>query len=181
MTAPTGLTHAEAAQRHAADGPNEIRRQAATPVWRLIAVQFSSPLVLLLAGAAVLSGWVGEAVDALAVGLIVLLNGLVGFYQEYSAQNAVLALRAMTAPRARVVRDGEAHLLPSAEVVRGDLLLLEAGDVVAADADLVEAHQLATNEAPLTGESLPVEKQVGGWPTTPRSPSDGTACSRGRR
>jgi Ca2+-transporting ATPase len=131
-------------------------------VWRLLAVQFSSPLVLLLAGAAVLSGWVGEAVDALAVGLIVLLNGFVGFYQEYSAQNAVLALRAMTAPRARVVRDGEAHLLPSAEVVRGDLLLLEAGDVVAADADLVEAHQLATNEAPLTGESLPVEKQVGG-------------------
>ena len=156
----TGLSAADAARRLATDGTNEIARAQGTPAWRMLLAQFASPLVLLLVGACMLSVLLREVVDAIAIAAIVVVNGLIGFYQEYSAQNAVLALRAMTAPRARVLRDGHAAVVASSEVVRGDLLLLEAGDVVAADAQIVEAHALATNEAALTGESLPVDKST---------------------
>ena len=107
-----------------------------------------------------LSAALGDLVDAMAIGTIVLLNAVVGFVQEYRAERAVLALRKMTAPRARVMRDGHVTEVTAVDVVPGDLLLLEAGDVVAADADLVEAHVLTTLEAALTGESAPVEKNV---------------------
>jgi P-type Ca2+ transporter type 2C len=155
-----GLHPDEAARRLAASGPNEITREEGTPAWRMLAAQFTSPLVVLLLAACIVSIALGEGVDAIAIATIVLLNGLIGFYQEYSAQNAVMALRAMTAPRARVVRDGRTQLIASAEVVVGDLLALEEGDVVAADARVVEAHVLSTNEASLTGESLPIEKST---------------------
>ena len=168
----TGLSTAEAARRLAADGPNEIARADGTPAWRMLLAQFASPLVLLLVAACVVSVVLDEVVDAIAIASIVAINGLIGFYQEYSAQNAVLALRAMTAPRARVLRDGHAMVVASSEVVRGDLLFLEAGDVVAADAQIVEAHVLATNEAALTGESLPVDK------STDPSPSDAALGDR---
>ena len=116
--------------------------------------------MLLLLVACIGSAALGELIDSVAIGAIVVMNGLFGFYQEYGAQNAVLAMRAMTAPRARVLRDGEAVMRPSAEIVLGDILLLAAGDVVAADARLVEAHDLSTGEAPLTGESLPMAKST---------------------
>jgi P-type Ca2+ transporter type 2C len=157
---PRGLTTAEAASALLASGRNEIVRAKGTPAWRMLLRQFTSPLVVLLIAACIVSMALGELIDAIAILSIVVLNGLIGFYQEYSAQNAVLALRAMTAPRARVVRDGHATMVASAEVVEGDLLLLEEGDVVAADARVVEAHRLSTNEAALTGESLPVEKDT---------------------
>jgi Ca2+-transporting ATPase len=102
----------------------------------------------------------GQIADAIAIGIIVVVNGFVGFFQEYRAERAVLALRSMTAPRARVVRDGRPTVVPAAEVVPGDLLLLEAGDLVAADARVLEAHRLTVNEALLTGESAPVEKRA---------------------
>ncbi|MDP2315287.1 MAG: cation-translocating P-type ATPase [Pseudomonadota bacterium] len=162
-----GLTAADAAARLAERGPNEIRREAGTPVWRILARQFASPMIGLLAVAAVVAFVLGETVDAVAIVVIVALNGLVGFFQEHRAENAVLALRAMTAPRARVLRDGHAVVLPAREIVVGDLLLLEAGDLVAADARLVEAHALAVTEAALTGESMPVQKD-------PRPLSDAT-------
>ena len=95
---------------------------------------------------------------------ILVINALVGFFQEHRAERAISALRSMTAPRARVVRDGRAAVVPAAEIVPGDVLLLEAGDIVAADARLFEAHVLSTNEAPLTGESLPVEKRTDAAP-----------------
>ena len=114
-------------------------------------------MVAILAVAAMLSAALGDLVDAMAIGTIVLLNAVVGFVQEYRAERAVLALRKMTAPRARVMRDGHVTEVTAVDVVPGDLLLLEAGDVVAADADLVEAHVLTTLEAALTGESAPVE------------------------
>ncbi|MES1174964.1 MAG: cation-translocating P-type ATPase [Myxococcales bacterium] len=107
-----------------------------------------------------ISGAMGEVADAVAIGTIVVLNALVGFFQEYRAERAVLALRSMTAPRARVLRDGTPVSLPAATVVVGDVLLLEAGDIVAADARLFEAHALSINEAMLTGESVPAEKNV---------------------
>ncbi|MDP2308520.1 MAG: cation-translocating P-type ATPase [Pseudomonadota bacterium] len=157
-SAPTGLSGADAATRLAEAGANEIRREARTPRWRILARQFTSPMIALLAVAAGVAFALGQTVDAVAIVVIVAMNGLVGFFQEHRAENAVLALRAMTAPRARVLRDGHAVVVPAREIVVGDVLLLEAGDLVAADARLVEAHALGVNEAPLTGESMPVEK-----------------------
>lgn len=154
----TGLTAAEATAKLAEVGPNEIKREAATPMWRILVRQFMSLVIALLVVASIIALVLGEIADGIAIIAIVVLNGLIGFFQEYHAEKAVLALRAMTAPRARVVRDGHTVEVPAAEVVPGDLLQLEAGDLVAADAQLVEVHSLTVNEAALTGESVPVEK-----------------------
>jgi len=163
-----GLSGEEALVRLAKAGPNEIKRGETTSPWKLLAEQFGSPLIWLLLAASVISAFLGEVADAIAIGAILVINALVGFFQEFRAEKAMLALRSMTAPRARVRRDGHAVTVSAAEVVPGDVLLLEAGDIVAADARLVEAHTLSTNEAPLTGESTPVEK--GTAPVPPNAP-----------
>lgn len=155
-----GRTTEDAARRLAEHGPNEIKREQATSPWVILARQFKSAVIWLLLGACVISGVLGELADAIAIGSIVIVNALVGFFQEYRAERAVLALRSMTAPRARVIRDGRSAVIAAAEVVSGDVLVLEAGDIVAADARLIEANILTTNEAPLTGESAPVEKSI---------------------
>lgn len=164
MNAVMGLSTEEAARRLGEHGPNELRRKAGTPAWRLFAEQFKSPVVGLLLAACAVSAALGEIADAVAIGAIVVLNAVVGFMQEHRAERAILALRAMTAPRARVIRDGAGAVVPAAEVVPGDILVFEAGDIVAADAEVLEAHALATGEAPLTGESAPVEKRPGALP-----------------
>ena len=156
----SGLSTAEAARRLAVVGPNRIASEPPPSPWRLLWAQFNSPVIGLLAGAAVVSGALGQWVDALAIGAIVIVNGLIGFFLDYRAENALRALRDMTAPHARVRRDGHVREIPAAEVVPGDLLVLEAGDVVAADARLITAHDLSVNEAALTGESLPVDKSA---------------------
>jgi Ca2+-transporting ATPase len=156
-----GLTPAEAARRLAADGPNELRRGEAASALAIFARQFASLVIWVLIGAALVSGLLGEALDAGAILAIVFLNACFGFLQEHRAERAMAALARMTAPRARVVRGGVTEIVPSAEVVRGDLLALDAGDLVAADARLLEASSMLTVEAPLTGESEPVEKRVG--------------------
>jgi P-type Ca2+ transporter type 2C len=155
-----GLTAEEARARLAVDGPNAIQRAKGTPWWRTFLDQFRGVMIWLLVAAGVIALAVGESSDAAAIGAIVVINALVGFVQERRAESAVLALRAMTAPRATVLRDGRATVVPADEVVVGDVLVLEAGDIVAADAILIEVHALSTNEAALTGESLPVEKHV---------------------
>lgn len=155
-----GLSSADAARRLQETGPNEIAREQASSAWRLLVTQFSSPVIWLLFGACAVSAALGEITDAIAIGAIVIVNGLVGFFQEYRAERAVLALRSMTAPRARVIRDGHTVELPASQVAPGDVLVLEAGDIVAADARLLEAHTLSTVEAALTGESMPTEKSV---------------------
>jgi len=99
-----GLTHEEATRRLAQFGPNEIQREAQTPAWIAMARQFASPLVLLLVGACVVSTALGEVLDAIAIGSIVLLNGFVGFFQEYRAERTILALRSITAPRSCISR-----------------------------------------------------------------------------
>jgi len=153
-----GLTASEAAKRLEHHGPNELAHAAGPSIAGILFDQFKSPVVLLLLAASVLSAVLGEVADAIAIGAIVVLNAAVGFLQEYRAERAMQALKAMAAPRARVRRDGATVTIAAAQVVPGDVLLLEAGDVVAADARLVRAHALATNEAPLTGESAQVEK-----------------------
>jgi Ca2+-transporting ATPase len=157
---PGGLTSVEAKRRLAEHGPNEIHREKATSPWAILASQFKGAMIWLLLGACVVSALLGEVADAVAIGAIVVLNALVGFFQEYRAEKAVQALLSMTAPRARVLRDGASVMIPATDVVVGDALVLEAGDIVPADARLRVAHALRINEAPLTGESAPVQKRI---------------------
>src|SRR5215831_17185435 len=156
-----GLSTREAAERLAQDGPNELRQGETVSPLTILVGQFSSLVIWVLIGAAVVSGMLGEMIDGIAIIAIVLLNAIVGFIQEYRAERAAAALARLTAPRAKAVRDGQATVIASAEVVRGDILLFEAGDLVAADGRLIAAAALRANEAPLTGESQPVEKQAG--------------------
>ena len=164
----SGLSSAEAKRRLGEFGPNEIHREQATSALTLLVRQFASPVIWLLLVASVLSVALGELLDAIAIGAIVVVNAVIGFLQEHRAERAVMALRSMTAPRARVMRDGHSVIIPAYAIVPGDLLVLEAGDVAAADARLHRAHALTTNEAPLTGESTPVEKTAA--PTAPDTP-----------
>jgi Ca2+-transporting ATPase len=164
----TGLSSAQAEQRLREVGPNEITREASKSPLLLLLAQFSSPVIWLLLVACVVSAAVGEVADSVAIGAIVIINALVGFFQEYRAEKAVLALRSMTAPRAQVIRNSYAEVIAASTVVPGDILVLEAGDVVAADARLLEANVLSTMEAPLTGESAPVTKRA--QPSAPNAP-----------
>ena len=163
-----GLSSAEAQRRLTEFGPNDIRREQPTTPLTLLARQLASPVIWLLLAASVLSAALGELLDAVAIGAIVIINAVIGFLQEHRAERAVMALRSMTAPRARVMRDGYSVMIPADGIVPGDFLMLEAGDVAAADARLHNAHALTTNEAPLTGESTPVEKTT--TPTGPDTP-----------
>ncbi len=156
----SGLSAAEAARRLEHEGPNELRKEEAVSPLTILAAQFRSVVIWVLIGAAAVSAALGETIDGIAIIAIVVLNAAIGFFQEHRAERAVAALARLTAPRARVVRDGRAAVVPTAEVVRGDLLLLEGGDLVAADARLIEASALRTSEAPLTGESQPVAKRA---------------------
>jgi Ca2+-transporting ATPase len=163
-----GLSSDDAQRRLAEHGPNEIQREEATSALIFLAHQFASPVIWLLLGASAVSLALGEYLDAIAIGVIVVINAVIGFLQEHRAERAVMALRSMTAPRARVLRDGQSVIVPASSIVPGDVLVLEAGDVAAADARLVQAHALRTNEAALTGESTPVEKST--EPTAPDAP-----------
>jgi Ca2+-transporting ATPase len=154
----SGLDDREVARRLTEDGPNELERAAALSPLRLFANQFKSIVVGVLMAAVVVSGLLGDWFDCTAIASIVLLNGAIGFFQEYSAERALAALKRMTAPTARVRRGGGSRRIPANEVVVGDVLELEAGDLVSADARVIESASLRANEAALTGESQPVEK-----------------------
>jgi Ca2+-transporting ATPase len=156
-----GLTSQEAASRLQHWGPNALRTGQTLSPLAILVEQFRSLVIWVLIGAVVVSIALGEFVDGTAILAIVVLNAVIGFVQEYRAEQAVAALARLAAPRARVVRDGHAAIVAAAEIVPGDVLLLEAGDLVAADAYLIEATTLRTTEAPLTGESQPVEKYPG--------------------
>jgi len=162
-----GLDSREAARRLARDGPNELRAAAPTPAWRRLLAQFRNPLVYLLLAAIVVAlvAWIvggreGWPVDVIVIGLIVVMNGVLGYVQEARARNAVAALSRMTAATSTVLRDGELRRIPSAQLVRGDLLVLGEGDAVGADARLVEAAALRVQESSLTGESEAVLKDA---------------------
>jgi potassium/sodium efflux P-type ATPase len=155
-----GLSVQEAARRLAQNGPNELRAAPRAPAWRRVLAQFQDPLIYLLLAAvaiALLAWWVegrvGWPVDAIVIAAVVLLNGVIGHVQEAKAQNAVAALAKMTAATSGVLRDGKPQRVPSAEIVRGDVLLLAEGDAVGADARLIQATTLQVQEAALTGES----------------------------
>jgi len=134
--------------------------RAVTAVWKKLAGQFSDLVIWILIVAAVIAGVIGEWVDTVAILAIVLLIGMIGFMQEERAERALASLQKMSSPMAKVLRDGAMHLLPASEMVPGDCILLEAGDNVPADARLLTAHSLQVQEAALTGESLPTEKNT---------------------
>jgi Ca2+-transporting ATPase len=155
-----GLSTAEAAVRLEHYGDNTLVEAQPVPIWRRIARQFAELVIWILIAAAVISAGMGEWADATAIAAIVIVNTLIGFFQEERAMQALAALRKLSSPQVRVMRDGRLVSIPVREVVPGDHIELEAGDYVPADARLVEAHALKAQEAALTGESLPLEKLV---------------------
>ncbi|MFE4976622.1 cation-translocating P-type ATPase [Kitasatospora sp. NPDC056651] len=159
-----GLTGAEAARLLAAHGRNEVAADRRVPLWARVAAQLRDPLITVLIAAVALTLAIGDHPDAVVIALVIVVNTTVGVVQEIRAESAVAALSRLSAPAARVVRDGEPHKVPSAEVVPGDVVELAEGDIVPADARLLEAAALLLDESMLTGESLPVAKETGGAP-----------------
>ncbi|MGB9719119.1 MAG: cation-translocating P-type ATPase [Candidatus Anstonellales archaeon] len=157
-TAPDGLTDEEAKKRLAIYGPNKLKEEKKPPLIFKFLEQFKSPLILILLVAVFISALVGEVVDSIVIGLIVFLASLLGFVQEYRAEKAMEELKKLSAPKAKVVRDGRIVVVDADEIVPGDILFLEEGDRVVADARVVEEFQLRSDEASLTGESTPVQK-----------------------
>lgn len=180
LARPGGLTEDEAARRLGEYGPNEMGRQRRIPLWSRVAAQLRDPLILVLLAAVVLTVATADHPDAIVIALVIVVNTTVGVIQEVRADNAVAALSAMTAPTARVLRAGAERGVPSAAVVPGDVLLLGEGDIVPADADLTQASALLVDESALTGESVPVDKDVDAAdPDTARLRA-GTVVVRGR-
>ncbi len=155
-----GLTAASASAGLARHGANVLEETASRHPLAMLAAQFTDFMILVLIAAAVIAGFIGELQDSIAIVVIVFLNGILGFVQEYRAERAMAALRQMSAPLARVVRDGKVHQIPASELVPGDIVKLEAGNVVPADLRLLELSALKVNESALTGESQAVEKNV---------------------
>ena len=154
-----GLGTQEAEQRLKDYGPNELATKKGVSPLSIFLRQFKDIFVIMLLIAIFISIGINEFVDAAIIGTIVFLNAIVGFFQEYRSEKAMEAMKQLTAPKARILRDGTAKMIPSREVVPGDIVLLEAGDRIPADARLLEVVDLKTDEAILTGESTAVSKE----------------------
>jgi len=154
----SGLNDAVVEQRRGLYGDNIIQEQRRRSLLRLLLSQFTDFMIVVLIAAAIVAAALGEVVDSMAIIVIVSLNGLIGFIQDYRAEQAINALRRLAAPSARVRRNGRIYTVASSELVPGDVVLLETGNIVPADLRIVEAVQLLVNEASLTGESVSVEK-----------------------
>jgi len=155
-----GLNAEEARRRLAVHGPNKLAEVAGVTIWQLLFDQFKDFLVLLLLASALISVLLGEYVDAFAIMSIVIINAVLGVVQEWRAERSLQALKQMAAPNAVVIRDGHQETIAAQDLVPGDLVLLSAGNHVPADMRLVESVNLRVQEASLTGESTPVEKNA---------------------
>ena len=155
-----GLSEEVAAERLKEYGENRLQVSKRVSPWRLFFAQFQNLLVIILLIATALSGFLGEKVEAITIAAIVLLAVVLGFVQEYRAENAMEALKKMAAPTAKAIRSGEEGEIPAIDLVPGDIILLAAGDRIPADARLIHEANLRTEEAALTGESLPTEKDI---------------------
>ncbi|HET8539289.1 MAG TPA: cation-translocating P-type ATPase [Anaeromyxobacter sp.] len=186
-SSPSGLSSEEAARRLARHGPNVVAAAPPARALSILADQFRNVLVLVLLVAIALSASLGHGVETVVIAVIVVFAVGLGFVQEFRAERAMEALRRMTAPGATVLRDGGEVRVPARDVVPGDVLVLGAGDRVAADARLLEAVELHADEAPLTGESVPVHKRIDALPPGPLPAGDrtdlvfsGTSLTHGR-
>jgi len=155
-----GLEPEEVESRLRQYGPNELTQEEKASAWEIFFAQFKNILIIILIVATILSALVGEYVDAGIILVIIVFCAVLGFVQEYRAEKALEALKGMLAPTITVLRGGQEQDVPSKELVPGDVLLLEAGDKIPADGRLVEIHSLQCDEAPLTGESVPVGKEL---------------------
>ncbi|MGB5007960.1 MAG: cation-translocating P-type ATPase [Ferruginibacter sp.] len=153
-----GLSTVAAAEKLEHIGPNELQEGKRRSIAGMFFGQFKDVMILILLAAAVISGFIGDLTDTIVILIIVLLNALVGFFQEYRAEKAMQALKQMAVTQARVLRDGSSSWLPASALVPGDVVLLEAGNAVPADIRIIESVNLKIEEAALTGESHPVEK-----------------------
>jgi len=189
--AERGLTLSEAARRLRADGPNELVEGGTRGPWAIVWEQLTATMVVLLIVAAAVSAAVGDLKDAIAILTIVVLNAVLGFSQEFRAERAIAALKKLAVPHVKVRRDGHVLEISARDVVVGDIMLLEAGNIVAADGRLIDAANLRAQEAALTGESQPVEKNPESSPASPHGSATavgdrrnmvfmGTAVSYGR-
>jgi Ca2+-transporting ATPase len=158
--AASGLSSSEAEKRLTQYGPNELEEAPPTSFWQMLGEQFNNFVVILLIVAAVISALLGDYIESAAIFAIVILNATLGVVQERSAAQELAALRKLASPDAQVIRDGTRHVLPAHLLVPGDLILLEAGHYVPADIRLIEAVNLRVDEAALTGESVPVQKNA---------------------
>ncbi|HEX6335011.1 MAG TPA: cation-translocating P-type ATPase [Flavisolibacter sp.] len=157
-TSQEGLSGQLVEQRLDECGPNELEEKKKKPAWVLLLNQFKDFMIIVLMAAAVISGIVGDSADTIIIMVIVVLNAVVGFIQEYRAEKAMEALRKMATPQTTVMRNGHAQTIPSSELVPGDVVVLDAGNTVPADLRLFESKALRVVEASLTGESVPVDK-----------------------
>jgi len=160
-TSETGLSQAEVQRRQQEYGPNVLPERGPTPVWRIVLRQFVSPLIYILVAAAVVSALIGDMKDAGFIAAVLILNAVIGAYQEWQAEQSSHALKKLLRMHAQVERDGEVREIKAEEVVPGDVLWLESGNRVPADIRLLSAQGLEVDESLLTGESLAVRKNSG--------------------
>ena len=157
---PSGLTVDEANSRLKEYGHNELATKKATPAIVIFLRQLLNPLVYILIGASIVKFVVGGVTDGSVILAVIMVMAIIGFIQEARAEKAMDALKQLAAPKAKVKRAGKVEMVPSKEVVSGDILMLESGDKIPADARIIEASNLKVNESILTGESVPVDKHV---------------------
>ena len=157
----SGLSTSEAQSRIEKHGYNELQEQNKVSALALFIHQFKNPLIFILAIGAIVSFATNHTVDAVAITAIIFINAIISFWQEFKAQKGMEALKEMAAPTAEVKRGGQWINIPAREIVPGDLLKISTGDILAADVRIIEANRLAIDEAALTGESEPVDKQIG--------------------
>src|SRR5690625_3175880 len=155
-----GLNAKQVNQRRRQYGENTLIAQKKPSKWLIFLKQFQDFMVLVLLAATLIAGMLGEYIDAIAIMVIVLINGFIGFFQEQKAENSLEKLRELSAPMTRVLRDGVWVKIPSQELVVGDVIRLNTGDRIPADVRIIEESGLETEESTLTGESLPVSKTV---------------------
>lgn len=156
----SGLSKEEVSKRLEKYGPNELKEKEGQGLLAKILYQFKDFLVLILIGASIVSMLVGEVKDSLVIIAIVIINATLGIIQEGRAEKALEALKKMASPNAKVIREGQLSTVPSNNLVPGDIVVLEAGDIIPADLRLIESSNLKIEEASLTGESVPVEKDA---------------------
>ncbi len=159
-TSKNGLSTSQADQRLHKYGLNELEAGEGPSPWKILLSQFKSPLVWILIVALVISWFLGEVVDVVVIALIIVLNAILGFSQEYRAEKAIDALRKMASPQSKVIRNGKEKKIDSKYLVPGDVIMLETGDKIPADCRLFEVYNLETQEASLTGESQPIVKSL---------------------
>lgn len=153
-----GLSVSEAEKRIREFGPNALQEKKKRPAWLLFLAQFKDFMILILAAAAVISGIVGDLTDTIIILVIILLNAILGFVQEFRAEKAMESLKKLTETQTKVIREGQTVTVQSKALVPGDVIVLEAGNMVPADIRLIETFSLKIDESSLTGESVPIDK-----------------------